>query len=410
MNKRYLLLFYSFWFYIQCVQAQLGNTMYGLYRHSNPTIVELVSIDPSTGIITTIGNPSLSTSINLTGCALNPYNLSYSYQDEDSWLSLSLQDGSILSDVVATLPNAAGNFNNFRFNTADSSMYGLFSQVGYDPITGLYFGDMRLATCQLSTGNVNLISQAPVASNYVMAGSAIDPYLMVYYFISDDKLKGIDLYNGNIYSEPNITIPSGGNSFDNFAYSCADTTLYGLIMQNGVKGLGKINASTGIVTPLGISINMPNYIMNGGATIDPINGIYYFESMLNNTDIYLIGLSIADGSIVSNTPIPFGANFDMFRIASDCYQAAAVRSNPSAHLADNSPSIFKVYPNPGQTTIQIETQKDILYSEIINLNGEVIHVLEPGTTQIDISNLSKGVYILKIQSQQETYLERFVKN
>jgi hypothetical protein len=92
---------------------------------------------------------------------------------------------------MVSLPNATGNFDNFKFNTSDTTMYGLFSQVLYNPITGVYDGDMRLATCDLSTGQVSLISPASVASSYVMAGSSIDPHLMVYYFISEGKLMGM---------------------------------------------------------------------------------------------------------------------------------------------------------------------------------------------------------------------------
>ena len=122
--------------------AQSG-TMFGLYRQMTPSSVSLVSMDPVTGIITPVGNQVLSTTINLTGVGLNPYNFSYNYQDDDSWLSLSLLDGTILSDVTINLPSTTGNFNNFRFNAADSIMYGLYSQVIYNPTTGTYSGDMR---------------------------------------------------------------------------------------------------------------------------------------------------------------------------------------------------------------------------------------------------------------------------
>lgn len=216
------------------LKAQIDNTMYGLYRILNPTSVQLASVDPSSGIITAIGTANtLSTTINSTGAALNPYNMSYTYQDEDSWLSVDLQNGSVLNDIYVTLPFTNGDFNNFRFNTADTNMYGLYSQIQYDPITGSYTGDMRLATCDLTNGNVSIISPNSIAQSYTMSGSAIDPYLMVYYFESEGKFVGLDLYNGQIYSDPTITLMGNGITFDNFAYSCADTTMYGLIMENG---------------------------------------------------------------------------------------------------------------------------------------------------------------------------------
>ncbi|MFM6947260.1 MAG: T9SS type A sorting domain-containing protein [Flavobacteriales bacterium] len=388
--------------------AQSG-TMYGLYRQMTPPSVSLVSFDVNTGAVTPIGNQVLSTTINLSGVSLNPYNFSYNYQDGDSWLSLSLLDGSILSDVTVTLPNANGDFNNFRFNAADSIMYGLYSQVVYNPTTGTYSGDMRLASCELSTGVVSLISPTSITSNYTMAGSAINPHLMVYYFITEGKLRGLDLYNGTIYSDPLISIPSGGNSFDNFAYSCADTTMYGLIMQNGVKCLGKIDATTGIVTPLPTLLNLDNYIMNA-ATIDPVNAVYYFESMVGN-DVQLIGLSLLDGSIVSSASIPNGFYFDMFKMDSDCFEAAAIRPNPSASIAIENNLDFSIFPNPVSDVLKINCIDKIDQIEIFNLHGMSIGIYRPDQPEFSIqtAQFTQGFYTIKAQVGGQSVIKSFIK-
>jgi len=380
--------------------GQLGSTMYGLHRQMNPSSVSLVEIDPTTGVMTPVGNQVLSTIVNSTGVSLNPYELSYAYQDEDSWLSLSLQDGSVISDVTVNLPSATGDFNNFRFNTADSVMYGLYSQVIYDPLTGQYDGDMRLASCNLSTGLVSLISPNAVATSYTMSGAVINPHLMVYYFISEDKLMGLDLYNGSIYSQPLITIPSGGDSFDNFAYNCADTTMYGLIMQNGVKCLGKIDAATGIVTPLPTLLNLPNYIMNA-ATIDPIAGVFYFETM-SNTGVVLMGLSLLDGSIVSSVEIPNGAYFDMFRIENDCFEAFPTRVNPAAALNTQLAAPLAFGPNPFTSSIHITLKEKPTEVKLINAVGQSFPITWSFTDElhIDFPALEKGAYWLSIESSK----------
>ena len=377
--------------------GQLGNIMYGLYRQMNPLSVSLVEIDPSTGVITPVGNQVLSTTINTTGVSLNPYEMSYSYQDDDSWLTLSVLDGSILSDVTVNLPSATGDFNNFRFNTADSIMYGLYSQVTYNPVTFQYSGDMRLASCNLSTGLVSLISPSSIATSYTMAGAVINPHLMVYYFISEGKLKGLDLYNGSIFSQPIITIPSGGDSFDNFAYNCGDTTMYGLIMQNGVKCLGKIDAATGIVTPLATQLNLPNYIMNA-ATIDPLSGIYYFETM-SNTGVVLMGLSLIDGSIVSSVEIPNGAYFDMFRIENDCFEAFPTRVNPAAHLNILQPTALEFGPNPFSSFVAVKLSEKPTEVKLHNALGQAFPISWDFTTElhVDFPALEKGFYWLTLE-------------
>ena len=392
--------------------GQLGNTMYGLYRNNNPSTVQLATIDPVTGIINVLG-PSLGNTINLTGVSLNPYNFTYTYQDQDSWLSVDLSNGTLVNDVMVSLPNATGNFNNFKFNTSDTTMYGIFSQVLYNPTTGVYSGDMRLATCDLSTGQVSLISPASVASSYVMAGSSIDPHLMVYYFISEGKQMGIDLYNGSIYTQPVISIPSGGDSFDNFAYSCVDTTMYGLIVDHGVGvlSLGKINASTGVVTPLPTALNFDNYIMNGGATIDPINLIYYFETMDNNAQIYLVGLSLLDGSIVSNVMLPpSGTYFDMARIDGDCYGATPSRLNPSLQLEESTWSL-SIAPNPSSDLVTVNSNSQIEYIRCYGMDGKIaLEITMNGINQFSVKSLPKGVYMLEVRTAQSSQIVRLLKD
>jgi hypothetical protein len=313
---------------------------------------------------------------------------------------------------MVSLPNATGNFDNFKFNTSDTTMYGLFSQVLYNPITGVYSGDMRLATCDLSTGQVSLISPASVASSYVMAGSSIDPHLMVYYFISEGKLMGIDLYNGAVYSQPLISIPSGGDSFDNFAYSCVDTTMYGLIMNNGVgvQSLGKINATTGVVTALSTPLNFNNYIMNGGATIDPINLIYYFETMDNNAQIYLVGLSLIDGSIVSNAMLPpSGAYFDMARIDGDCYGALPSRLNPSLQLAESDLSL-SIAPNPSSDLVTVNSNSQIEYLRCYGMDGKIaLEITMDGDNQFSVKALPKGIYFIDVHSGNSSNTIKLLK-
>ena len=392
--------------------GQLSNTMYGLYRNNNPSTVQLATIDPTTGVINVLG-PNLGNTINLTGVSLNPYNNTYTYQDQDSWLSVDLTNGGIANDVVVSLPSATGNFDNFKFNTSDTTMYGIFSQVLYNPITGVYSGDMRLATCDLSTGQVSLISPASVASSYVMAGSSIDPHLMVYYFISEGKLMGIDLYNGSIYTQPLISIPSGGDSFDNFAYSCVDTTMYGLIVNHGVgvQSLGEINATTGVVTPLPTALNFNNYIMNGGATIDPINLIYYFETMDNNAQIYLVGLSLLDGSIVSNVMLPpSGSYFDMARIDGDCYGAAPSRLNPSLQLEESTWSL-SIAPNPSSDLVTIHSNSKIEYLRCYGMDGKTAREINMDVNnQFSVQSLPKGVYMLEVRTAKASQIVKLVKD
>jgi len=70
-----------------------------------------------------------------------------------------------------------------------------------------------------------VISPVSIAQIYTAVGNAIDPHQMLYYFQSEGKLIGVDLYNGQIFSQPNIMLEEQGTYFNNMAYSCVDTTI-----------------------------------------------------------------------------------------------------------------------------------------------------------------------------------------
>lgn len=408
--KQYLLVFATM--LIVKLTAQVDNTMYGLYQTVNPSGFQFGTIDPTTGVVSTIGNAVLSNTVNSTGAALNPYNQTFSYQDDDSWLSIDLQTGEIVNDVIASLPNAEGYFDNFRFNAADSSMYGLFRQVGVDSLTGFGYADIRLATCDLSTGIVSLVSPNSVAESYTMSGCTIDPFLMVYYFESENKFTGIDLYNGQIYSEPLISLPDSNSNFGNYAYSCVDTAVYGLIMQNGVKALGKINPQTGVVTELPTLLDFDNYVLNSGGAIDPVNLVYYFQT-LDNVGTKMVGLSLVDGSVTSESYVSTnGDYFIMYRIQSDCYGANRARLNVVTSNLELNNAQVTIYPNPAQELLQLKADMPINEVEIVDSFGKIVQRYKPNVSnlQIPLESLSNGLYYLRVSSADAYYTKRFIKN
>jgi hypothetical protein len=395
------------------LSAQVDNTMYGINQIINPPSFQFGSIDPLTGQITNIGSAILSNTVNSSGASLNPYNQTFSYQDEDSWLSIDMQTGTVLNDVMVNLPNTTGSFDNFKFNAADSNMYGLYNQLITDPVTGFITLDLKLATCDLTTGSVNLISPTSVAQSYTMSGSTIDPHLMVYYFESEGKFMGLDLYNGQIYSQPTISLAVSGSSFGNYAYNCTDTSIYGLIMLNGVEALGKINPLTGVVTALQTALNFDNYIMNSGGAIDPVNLIYYFQTLDTTGQIKIVGLSLIDGSVASQNNISSnGDYFIMYRIQSDCYEANVLRLNPLSTLSEIKESNVEIYPNPVQDLLYLNTEVTINHVEIMDAFGNVVRSYYPNDSnfQIPIDFLANGIYYLRISSNDAAFIERFIRN
>ncbi len=334
-------------------------------------------------------------------------------------LVISLTDGEILNRVTISNPIAESYFENFRFNNSDSTLYGLARRFYTDPITSETNGEVYLAKINTTTGVITQISPNSVAQGYALAGSAINPYEMVYYFSIGSNLIGLDLYTGEVYN--NVPIQDlDGIIFDNFTYSCSDTSLYGLVRKNyfstefdSILGfptqfldsatvrLGKIDIATGNVTIISpASIVSGGYSLNAGATIDPSTDTYYFS----NGD-QLLGVDIHTGTTVSNPILNYndGMYFDLMRNFGDCKNALRMRSNPilTAIPNENPNKSLDLFPNPASNFIQLQLDHFNHSISINDLSGKTLLRLNSnGNTsfQIPVNQLQDGMYLISVDA------------
>lgn len=415
------LIFTLFTFSCTISFAQLGNTMYGLARTTNPPGVYIATMDPVTGVATNIGQTSVSSSINLTGAALNPYTNQFCFFGDNGLKSIDLTTGLITSTATINNPNGTGYFDLFRINTSDSLIYGLSRRNIPNPQTGGLMGAMYLATIDAITGTISEISPTSIGQGFAYSGSAIDPHQMVFYYSNGSQLVGLDMYTGGIFSSPTLTFPNGGQYFDNFTYSCTDTTMYGLVrsnyytpLYNPVTGittqvfdsaavhLGKVNAMTGEVTKISTqSIGVSSFSINGSSTIDPVNSIYYFISGTSSGGLSIYGVSLITGLVVSQGTISNAGAlyFDMMRIQTDCYESYPTRFNPgSADLVESSVDLIKTFPNPFNTELTVESEENMQSYEIFSANGMKLSSgsISGTNAMLNTETLSEGIYYLNI--------------
>ena len=428
------LIFSLFTFSCTVSFSQLGNTMYGLARTTNPAAVYIATMDPVTGIATNIGQTSVSSSINLTGAALNPYNNRFCFFGDNGLKSIDLSTGQLTNTATINNPNGTGYFDLFRFNTSDSLMYGLSRRNITNPQTGQVTGAMYLATINEITGTITEISPSSIGQSFAYSGSAIDPHQMVFYYSNGSQLVGLDMYNGSIYSNPTLTFPNGGQNFDNFTYSCADTTMYGLVRTNYYSSvfnpitgtttqvfdsaavhLGKVDAMTGAVTKISTqSIGVNSFSVNGSSTIDPVNMIYYFISG-SGTGLTIYGVSLTTGLVVSQGTINNAGAlyFDMMRIQSDCYESRPTRLEPSANIQETftSTNLLKVFPNPFTDKIAVSSEVELQKIQLIQANGQVLNSVTVSGKEFtfETSQLINGIYFLQVTNMEGMEIIKIIK-
>jgi hypothetical protein len=87
----------------------------------------------------------------------------------------------------------------------------------------------------------------------------------------------------------------------------------------------------------------------------------------------------------------------------------AKRSDPSG-ISKIEGADLKIYPNPTKNELRIESGSlTINRVEIVDLSGKVIYQFNGLRSQINVSALSHGIYIVKIETNKGTVTKKFVK-
>jgi len=91
-----------------------------------------------------------------------------------------------------------------------------------------------------------------------------------------------------------------------------------------------------------------------------------------------------------------------------------ISNPPACLLAVSDPSkkvaVVKIFPNPVQDYVNIESDKNFIAYEIIDENGKLISSKDFKGSKIDISNLKTGVYFVKLKTlSNETNIVKFIK-
>lgn len=87
--------------------------------------------------------------------------------------------------------------------------------------------------------------------------------------------------------------------------------------------------------------------------------------------------------------------------------------NPFAtQLGNEEPSSFTVFPNPASSQVKIQLngiEGDVMM-RIYDMRGGLVKVMPVnGETDVDVSDLAKGVYVISIDEEKEAIKKQFVK-
>ena len=194
----------------------------------------------------------------------------------------------------------------------------------------------------------------------------LTPYNQVeieFFFYPDSMENGEDFwlrfYNGSTWTT--VAIWASGSEFNNGTFYTSTVTL---------------------------DASQYNFAANSGFR-------FQCDASANNDLIYIDAVTITgivgSGPIVNNT-VALGLN------------------TSHAGTSDNISNELIVYPNPVVNTLRINPAYNINASyRIIDLNGKQILGGKMLNNSVNVSSLRSGVYFIELSDEEETFLQKFIK-
>lgn len=210
----------------------------------------------------------------------------------------------------------------------------------------------------------------------------------------------------------------------------AGNTIEGMYLTNTTYAHATIRDGNGFAKPFGgtsgddpdfFKLNIQGY-KDGALTSDSVEFYLADFRFEDNTQDYIVdtwewvdltGLGPVDSLlfVLSSTDIGnYGINTPTFFCMDNLtVDVVSVFDTPKPLTQ------VDVFPNPANEILNIDLQSfdnEDIKLEIFNLNGQLIQVFEKGNnevTTIDIAKLNTGSYLLKVSSEKEIAVKRFVK-
>lgn len=184
-----------------------------------------------------------------------------------------------------------------------------------------------------------------------------------------------------------------GQPVDNYIYSLANAP--GIIIPaNQISRIGiSFNKTTGQIRIKAPGISATGMILTGSASgTDP------FE-----VDVF----AFAGGTITSANSAAATMLFDNITV-----KATATDMLLSSDSLEHSTSTVSLYPNPTSSILNINTTNNaaVKNMQLVDVNGRVIKTTNGFASQLDLAELSNGVYMLTIETTTAKETKKIIKN
>jgi hypothetical protein len=177
---------------------------------------------------------------------------------------------------------------------------------------------------------------------------------------------------------------------------------YQLFFQAMQSTNGTVNQSIGLYSP-------PTIVVEN----DPNQGTgVYCPSLLGGSyQWYMNGQPIpGETEFCYNIPVDLGATYQV-EVSGYCFCALSQPITMTSGLNELLDSKINLYPNPTSDLLTIQSEKNEIRIQLLDLNGRVIHVNKTLSNlhKVDVSILCKGIYQVEITDGFNKIVKQLIK-
>ncbi len=303
-------------------------------------------------------------------------------------------------------------------------MKKILLQINFILILGLFFNasiiaqenyQLKIAGVQVTQTNASNLSEIEGVEGTVTYDNSTKTLTL-----NNASITTTDSKNGihNIGIE-NLKIILIDSNTINSKYACIKTSV-----PTEINGTGSLTATaTGAMGILMYkTLTIKNCSIETSGTkwgIDGYNGLSGEHLIIDKATLKATGTTVGAIMDIANLTLtecgivaPSGAYFDKNLYGITINGQEVVKGQvviaPSTAIKDISETDIKVYPNPITKNLHIKTTEELKSIELYNTNGQLILKTQK-TSNISVSQLPKGIYIIKINTEKGVFSSKIIK-
>ena len=200
-----------------------------------------------------------------------------------------------------------------------------------------------------------------------------------------------------------------GNEIHNFTTSALGSTFYTFTSAN-------INSTDGSATYDGLiltkRLKLESATSIAYSTLQPSTLTLVLDPTFSGT-VKVDNVSYtASAGIITVSNIPAGSHtITKGSVANLFYIKTVFDTSGTLGIQENISGKLRVYPNPVDSVLTIATADKNTVEEILVTNslGQVVKAIKENTTKVDMSELSSGIYLLQIKTEEGTFSQKIIK-